>query len=78
MNLIFFSAIVFCYFAGNDKAPYLILVLASISFIAGIAALLVGKWKAAMLIAIPVIYFGSIFILARGGYIDSQLFLGFR
>jgi len=31
-----------------------------------------------MLIAIPIIYTGVIIVLARHGFIDSQVFLGFR
>lgn len=78
MNSLFFGTVMFSQVSGNDKAPYLVIAAASISLIAALGILLGGKWKTAMIIAIPIVYTGIIFALARQGYIDSQLFLGFR
>ena len=77
-NSFFLGAILFCYFSGNDKAPYLVLTAAGVSFVVALGFFLRRRWKAALAIAVPALYTGLVIVLARQGLVDSQVFLGFR
>lgn len=77
-NLTFIMAILFSRFSGNDKAPALVLYAVAIALFIFIFLLIREQWRLSLVAALPLVYFFSVIMLSRHGWIDSISFIGFR
>jgi hypothetical protein len=78
-------AVLYSRFSGNDKAPFLVLlVLAIDAVLVLVLAVLAAHgqslrgWRRAGVAVLPLLYAGVVVVLARRGWIDMAWFLGFR
>lgn len=78
-------AVLFSRFSGNDKAPFVVLLVLALN--AGFVAYLLvhaavarhgPAWLNAALAALPLLYALLVVLMARHGWVDSSVFLGFR
>jgi hypothetical protein len=68
--------------SGNDKAPALLLVPLLSSLLIGIILIIQlrdqDRWRRVIVAMLPWAYVVVVVLLARVGWIDSKVFLGFR
>ena len=86
-SLLLATAVVFSRLSGNDKSPFIVLLVLAMLALLLLAALVVtvyswslhGKapWLA-LGTACPLIYAGIVIALSQKGFIDSLTWLGFR
>jgi hypothetical protein len=78
-------AVLYSRFSGNDKAPFLVLLVLAIDAV--LALVLVAQaiggqgvhgWRRAGVAVLPLLYAAVVVVLARRGWIDMAWFLGFR
>jgi hypothetical protein len=77
-NLFFFSAIFYCRFSGNDKTPFIVILTLLIAVVFFVVLSIMKRWSAALLAAVPIFYFIIVIVFARLGWLDSEIFIGFR
>jgi len=78
-------AVLYSRFSGNDKAPFLVLlVLAIDAVLVLVLAVLAAQgpslrgWRRAGVATLPLVYAALVMVLARQGWLDMAWFLGFR
>ena len=78
-------AVLFSRFSGNDKAPFLVLLILALNAIFVLVLILLAcmgngsyAWRRIGVAALPLLYAVVVVVLARHGWVDSALLLGFR